>query len=355
MAVEHFEPLSGPTYPTTLEEQLEALDKNEALRRFAAHRERLAADPYRPLYHFSPPENVMNDPNGLCQWQGRYHLFYQFRPAGPHDRVHWGHTMSDDLVHRRDLPLALYPDTERDCFSGQTLVEQDRVVAMYHGTLAGNAIATASDPLLLNWIKHPNNPVIPGDVENLGGAAIAPVEGNGAQYRVFDPCIWREDDGYYALSGTFKDGVRGVDCVGVDHLFFSPDLATWEYLGPLIEDRFLAEPGEDAAVPNFWPIGNGKHMLLLFSHKRAGRYDIGDYDQATHRFTPETHGRMNYGPWMGGACTAVGHDRRFRPLPRHLQYQGGSRATRVGRYHDVAALLLPGRGRLAPNGAGRGH
>ena len=165
----------------------------------------------------------------------------------------------------RDLPLALYPDTERDCFSGQALVERDRVVAMYHGTLAGNAIATASDPLLLNWKKHPNNPVILGDVENIGGANIAPVEADGAQYRVFDPCIWREDDGYYALSGTFKDGVRGVDCVGVDHLFRSPDLAAWEYLGPLMEDRFLAEPGEDAAVPNFWPIGNGMHMLLLFS------------------------------------------------------------------------------------------
>ena len=45
-----------------------------------------------------------------------------------------------------------------------------------------------------------------------------------------------------------------------------------------MEDAFFAEPGEDAAVPNFWPIGNGKHMLLLFSHKRAGRYYIGEYD-----------------------------------------------------------------------------
>lgn len=304
MTAARFEPLYGPTYPNALEEQIEALKTDETLRRFADSRKRLAFDPYRPLYHFSPPGNVMNDPNGLCEWQGRYHLFYQFRPAGPQDRVHWGHTVSDDLIHWRDLPIALYPDTERDCFSGQTLVEQARVVAMYHGTLAGNAIATASDPLLLNWQKHPHNPVIPGDVENVGGANILPVAANGAEYRVFDPCIWKEDDGYYALSGTFKDGIRGVDCVGVDHLFRSPDLAVWEYLGPLIEDRFFTEPGEDAAVPNFWPIGNDKHMLLLFSHKRAGRYYIGHYDAITHRFKPEAHGRMNYGPWMGGSLHA---------------------------------------------------
>ena len=290
------EPLSGETYPSTLDEQLKALEGDETVRRFAESRQRLAAvDPYRPLYHFSSPENYMNDPNGLCQWQGRYHMFYQFRPAGV-DRVHWGHTVSDDLIHWRDLPVALYPDVERDCFSGQTLVEPDRVIAMYHGTQSGNAIATASDPLLLNWAKRPNNPVIPGDNRSESGAG---------GYRVFDPCIWKEEDGlYYSVSGTYWKGERGVDAVGVAHLFRSEDLARWEYLGPLMEDAFFAEPGEDAAVPNFWPIGNGRRMLLLFSHKRAGRYYIGRHDVDTHRFTPESHGRMNYGPWVVGSLHA---------------------------------------------------
>ena len=295
------EPLYGETYPITLDEQLHALESDEWIRRFTRSRRRLAADPFRPLYHFSSPENYMNDPNGLCQWQGRYHMFYQFRPTGV-DRVHWGHTVSDDLVHWRDLPPAIYPTTERDCFSGQTLVEDERVVAIYHGTQSGNAIATASDPLLLNWEKHPDNPVIPGDNRSTTGADITP---NSEGYRVFDPCIWKEEDGfYYSVSGTFKDGERGANAVGVDHLFRSADLAEWEYLGPLMEDAFFAEPGEDAAVPNFWPIGNGKHMLLLFSHKRAGRYYIGEYDTETHRFRPETHGRMNYGPWVVGSLHA---------------------------------------------------
>ncbi len=279
--------------PVALEDQLEALATDEHLRKFRASRERLAADPYRPLYHFSPPENVMNDPNGLCQWQGRYHLFYQFVPEGL-DRVHWGHTVSDDLVYWRDLPPALYPDQERHCFSGQTLVEPDRVIAIYHGTESGNSIATASDPMLLNWKKHPDNPVIP----------IIPVDENGAPYRVFDPCIWREEDGYYSLSGVYKDGQCSVDCRLADHLFRSKDLARWEHLGPLIEDGFHTEPGEDGAVPNFWPVGNGKHMLLFFSHKRAGQYYVGDYDRTTHRLIPDYHGRMNYGPLGVGGLHA---------------------------------------------------
>jgi beta-fructofuranosidase len=194
-------------------------------------------------------------------------------------------------VRWKDLPIALYPDQEQDVFSGQTLVEDDRVIAAYHGTQAGNAIATASDYLLMDWKKNPKNPAIP----------IVPFdEETGTPYRVFDPCIWKEDDGYYALSGTFKNGERSIDCEGVDHLFHSTDLTNWEYLGELISANYTSEPGEDYAVPNFWPIGNGKHMLLFFSHKRGGQYFVGDYDTDTHRFSPDYHGRMNYGPLSVG-------------------------------------------------------
>ena len=288
---------SPKTYPDDLDAQLAALEADEWVLRFQESRRRLASDPYRPLYHFASPENYMNDPNGLCQWRGRYHMFYQFKPAGV-DRVHWGHAVSADLVRWRDLPPALYPDVERDCFSGQALVEPERVVAMYHGTESGNSVAVARDPLLLNWTKHPNNPVIPGTNRAVSRAG-------GAEYRVFDPCVWKEDDGfYYSLSGTYKDGERGADAVGVAHLFQSKDLSEWRYIGPLMEDSFFAEPGEDAAVPNFLPIGRGRHMLLLFSHKRGGRYYIGEYDAETHRFAPKSHGRMNYGPWVTGSLHA---------------------------------------------------
>ena len=282
---------------TTLDERianLESPELVEQVKRWRTSRKRLSSDKHRPTFHFSPPENFMNDLNGLCQWKGLYHLFYQFRGDGE-DRVHWGHAVSEDLVRWKDLPIALYPDQEQDCFSGQTLVEDDRVIAAYHGTQAGNAIATASDYLLIDWKKNPNNPVIP----------IVPFdEETGAPYRVFDPCIWKEDDGYYALSGTFKNGKRSRDCEGVDHLFHSTDLTNWEYLGELISANRISEPGEDYAVPNFWPIGNGKHMLLFFSHKRGGQYFVGDYDQANHKFTPDYHGRLNNGPLDIGSLHA---------------------------------------------------
>ena len=148
-----WEQLGGKTYPDTLEAQFEVLEVDEAIMFRKARREELASDPYRPLYHYSAFTNF-GDANGFCQWQGKYHLFYQFGPEGA-GRVHWGHCYSEDLIHWHDLPVALYPDTELHCFSGQVVVEEDRVAAIYHGKKSGNAIATASDPLLLNWKKVP--------------------------------------------------------------------------------------------------------------------------------------------------------------------------------------------------------
>ena len=261
---------------------------------FTEARNSLADDPYRPAFHFSPPQNVMNDPNGLCQWNGYYHLFYQYRPGGHSDVGHWGHAISTDMVRWKDMPIALYPETEKDCFSGQSLVEDERVIAIYHGTESGNAVATSTDPMLVTWVKNPNNPVIP----------IVPVDSTGYPYRVFDPCIWKEGEYYYSLSGTYRNGERSVDCEAVDHIFRSKDLTSWEYIGIMLESRFLTEPGEDGAVPNFLPIGSEKHLFLFFSHKRASQYFIGEYDEITHTFNPEVHGRMSYGPLTVGRLHA---------------------------------------------------
>ena len=98
------------------------------------------------------------------------------------------------------------------------------MIAIYHGTESGNCIATASDELLLKCEKNKNNPVIP----------IIPTDQNGLPYRVFDPCIWKQNNEYYSISGTYKNGTRGVDAIGIDHLFKSTNLDEWEHIGSLL-------------------------------------------------------------------------------------------------------------------------
>jgi beta-fructofuranosidase len=65
------------------------------------------------------------------------------------------------MIHWKDLPYAIYPDPEECCYSGATFVEEDRVIAMYHGTKVGNMVAISRDPLLLNWEKLTGKAVIP--------------------------------------------------------------------------------------------------------------------------------------------------------------------------------------------------
>ena len=157
-------PTPHQTFSSTLVEQLEELKTNELMVRFAKSRERLAADPYRPAYHFVSPESSMNDPNAIVFWRGRWHLFFIAMPPDefpdPADipkrwyRTSIGHAVSDDLVHWEDLPYAINPGIEKACFSGGMLVEDNRVISFYPGIEAGQMVAVSDDALLLNWKKR---------------------------------------------------------------------------------------------------------------------------------------------------------------------------------------------------------
>lgn len=267
------------------QEQLKELKNNPLMARLIESRKSYENDPHRPVYHYVNPESNLNDPNGLCFWNGRWHLFYQgYPPEDP--RVHWGHAISDDLIHWKDLPYAIYPDPEESCFSGSTLVEEDRVIAMYHGTKVGNMVATSTDPLLLNWEKLTNKPVIP----------ISRPDGSPWPYRVFDPCIWKKDGIYYSLSGGILPHLPSGKRKRANFLFKSKDLINWEYLHPFVEGDNFTLIGDDGACPYFWPIGD-RHILLFFSHMSGGQALLGDYNHSRDKFIVTSHYDFNFGSY----------------------------------------------------------
>jgi len=270
-------------FSNKLAQQEIELKSNPLLLRFGVSRKKLATDKFRPVYHFVSPESTMNDPNGLCYWKGNWHLFYQAYP--PEDpRQHWGHAISTDLIHWRDLPYAIYPNPERAVYSGSTLVEDDRVIAMYHGTGVGNMVAVSVDPLLLNWEKVTGKAVIPSKSTT----------GFPLPYSVFDPSIWKKDSVYYALSAGKTPTGPGGQSVRADFLFRSKDLAHWEYLHEFVyNDRFTLI-GDDGACPYFWPIGD-RYIMNFFSHMSGGQYLLGDYDKQEDKFIVTSGGKYNHG------------------------------------------------------------
>jgi beta-fructofuranosidase len=256
-------------------------------------RQELAADPYRPHYHFVAPEYVLKDPNGLMFWKGRYHLFYQLIPYRIHDgsEQHWGHAVSKDLVHWRDLPIAVRPGKSNDapdrggCWSGTTVIVDGVPTAVYFGNPGGICIARAhpDDELLIHWDKFAGNPIIPQPPA-------------GTVWRAFDPDIWKEGDEWFLISGGGgKHGANNSEGRGdTTFLLTSKDFTNWEYEHEFYtSDRKWTKLAEDCAVPDFFEI-DGKHMLLFSSHFHGAQYYIGRYSPEDKKFYPESHDRLNH-------------------------------------------------------------
>ena len=251
----------------------------ELIRSARRIRELIWQDPHRPRYHLTPPEGFFNDPNGALFWNGRYHLFYLARepiphPGRPGDELWvavWDHVSSHDLVHWIQHPPAIRPkpdgSTPRGIYSGGAIKNAPRPALIYHVPEQGTCIAVAEDDDLIEWRELPQNPVIPLHRES-------------DEYVVFDPAAWYEESGQGAGQGTYcalignrnrRPGYEG-DCCS---LFTSPDLIHWEYQGPFYRSRrewTLA--AEDAACPDFFPLGEGsptratpRHMLLMHCHR----------------------------------------------------------------------------------------
>ena len=129
---------------------------------------------YRPQYHFTPPINWMNDPNGLVYYDGEYHLFYQHNPHGnAWGHMSWGHAVSSDVVHWKHLPIALHEEYGVMIFSGCCVVDwkntsgfglggKPPLVAVYtgHGYGKQTQDLAYSNDRGRTWTKYKHNPVI---------------------------------------------------------------------------------------------------------------------------------------------------------------------------------------------------
>lgn len=203
---------------------------------------RAEADPLRPRFHFVSPAGWLNDPNGVGQWNGIYHLFYQYNPEGAfHHRIQWGHATSTDLVTWTDRPVALEPSAGPDadgCWSGVLVNDAGTPTLVYSGRLGERELpcVAVGSPDLSTWTKAPENPVI----------AAPPAGVDITAYR--DHCVWREGNRWRQLVGS---GVRGRG--GTAFLYESADLRSWDYVGPLfIGDASQGDPAGTDWTGTMW-------------------------------------------------------------------------------------------------------
>lgn len=259
---------------------------------FLTLRQAMAPDGQRPTYHFMPPSNWINDPHGLIKWNGLYHLFYQYNPNGPyHGSIHWGHAVSDDLVHWRDWPIALAPDPNSydpdGCWSGCT-VDNNGVPTIFYTAAYPQTIAAAvSHDDMLTWQKLAENPLIDGPPPEIRPFA-------GGHFR--DPLIWPAPGGWEMILVSKIEGEGGQVL-----LYSSPDLMEWQYRGIFLGgDAGQMEPfwqGTMWECPNLLDFGEKQLLIVsvqstpsdhLYTVYFSGRR-LGD------RFEPEVPGMLVHG------------------------------------------------------------
>lgn len=270
----------------TTKNRLEANRAAEHLR--AAYRD-IKHHPMRQRYHFQPPAGWCNDPNGLCQYNGKYHLFYQHMPynSTPHDySMYWGHAESTDLCHWRHMPPALCPVDAYDsggCWSGSAFADEDGLSVMYTAIDRRNhdqqcqCLAHSKD--LVTFEKDPQNPLLTTTLET---------EADKADFR--DPKVWRHGDHWYMVVGSTTH-----DHMGRVLLYRSQDRHNWEFVNYLVESN--GELGPVSECPDFFQL-DGRWVLLLSLknlNNRKALYLVGDFDYKVGRLHWDVLGEVDWG------------------------------------------------------------
>jgi fructan beta-fructosidase len=238
---------------------------------------------YRPQLHFSPKAHWMNDPNGMVYFDHTYHLFFQYYPNGTTwGPMHWGHAESADMIHWKEMPIALYPDSLGYIFSGSAVVDSNNTSGFgKDGKIPLVAIFTNHDPKSASegknnfqnesiaysldngttWTKYSGNPMLknPGIID----------------FR--DPKVmWYAAGHKWLMTLATKDRIT---------FYSSPNLKNWSK-----ESEFGATVGAHGGVwecPDLFPLQlNGKTYWVLIVNINPGgpnggsatQYFIGQFD-----------------------------------------------------------------------------
>lgn len=251
---------------------------------------------YRPRFHFTAPCGFINDPNGFTNFNGEWHLFYQYHIAG---MVGWGHAKSKDLTHFTHLPPAVMPDEDYDrqgCWSGGAIAKDGKLYILYTGQndqtevspqYECQCLAQSTDGITFE--KSKKNPVI--RPEQMTG------DYSTADFR--DPNVWKHGDRYYVILGNAKKEVWK----GQLQLFSSSDLEKWEYMGVAYENPALGEMYE---CPSFVNIDEENDLLVFspigvpvegydYHNSRSNVYVLGKMDYESGKFVEKSHGEIDHG------------------------------------------------------------
>ena len=237
-------------------------------------------DYYRPVYHHTPLYGWMNDANGLTYKDGEYHLYFQYNPYGSKwGNMHWGHSVSRDLVHWQHLSPAISRDPMGHIFSGSTIVDtrnsagfgKDAIIAFYTSHSMRDGVQVQVQCMAYSkdngrsFTKYKGNPVV------------TPFDGL-ENFR--DPKIfWYEPTKSWYMIVSADKNMR---------FYQSKNLKQWKYVSQWGEG-FGAQPNQ-FECPDFFPLPvdgdktKQKYVMIVNINPgfvyggSATQYFVGEFD-----------------------------------------------------------------------------
>ena len=202
-----------------------------------AYRKQVAEDPDRLAFHLMPETGWMNDPNGLCQFKGEYHIYYQYTPFEPTGELKlWGHYKTKDLVTYEQCQPVLFPDSDEDAhgvYSGSAFCENGKINFFYTGNVK---LFDRPDYDYINSGRVSNTMYVTSE----DGMHFSPKKClmTNSDYpadisaHVRDPKIIKREDGYYMVLGA-----RDKESKGLVLVYRSDDLTNWKYHGRITTEN----------------------------------------------------------------------------------------------------------------------
>lgn len=253
---------------------------------------------WRDKFHYTPKSGWINDPCGVIQFKGKYHLFVQHHPfSGKWGQMHWGHAISDDMIHWKYLPEAIVPSEPYDdwkgggIFTGSAIEHEEKMYLFYTACAADKqtqCMAISSDGYAFE--KFAGNPIL----------SHAPAGMNPRDFR--DPKVWKHADYWYMVTGTTAGESVLEDAstyekngFGKVALHRSQNLIDWEFVNYPLES--MDELGTMLECPNFFEL-DGKFVMMyspMGMQYRQVIYLTGDFDYTTGKFYWHIMGEVDWG------------------------------------------------------------
>lgn len=275
---------------------------------------------FRLGHHLMPPVGWLNDPNGLCWYKGKYHVFFQYAPFDVEGGLKfWGHYTSEDMIDWKYEGTALYPDSSYDChgvYSGSALVDDGKL----HLFFTGN-VKVDGDYDYINEGRETSTL----HVESEDGIHFSNKEEviSFSEYpeeftcHIRDPKVWKENGKYFMVLGGRLKGDKGAVLV-----YESGDLKEWKLLRTITTPEVFGYMWE---CPDYFELDGEKILSVspqgltreefrfqniyqsgYFILKEDGSVDVKDFrewDMGFDFYAPQTftdvQGRRILIGWMG--------------------------------------------------------